>query len=91
MRRWKIAVLLGVITTPAVAWLLAVAVPVPMYPRRVARVWLGEDGRAWTSHEVNLIGVRDAWWYDLADNDADRPPAEAVDLMRAEDAELEAR
>ncbi|HRQ72074.1 MAG TPA: hypothetical protein PLU35_03505 [Phycisphaerales bacterium] len=90
MRRWKAATLLGVATTLGVAWLLAVAVPVPMYPRRVARAWLGGDGRAWSSHEVGRIGVRDAWWYDLADDDADLPPAEAVEVMRARNVKLEA-
>ncbi len=91
MRRWKAAILLGLATAIGLAWLLSVAAPVPMYPRRVARAWLGEDGRAWSSHEVGRVGVRDAWWYDLADTDADRPPPEIVESMRAENAHYEAR
>ena len=51
----------------AVAWLLAAVVPVPMYPRTLARAWIGSDGRLWTTAEVSLLGIADVWW-DAADN-----------------------
>ncbi|MBK7403635.1 MAG: hypothetical protein IPJ41_03115 [Phycisphaerales bacterium] len=73
MRRCTAAILLGVLTTLAAAWGLAALVPVPMYPRRVVRAWLGTDGRAWSTAEVHLPGVVDSWWDDLADSYAGTP------------------
>jgi hypothetical protein len=65
MPRLARSILLGMLTTLALAWLLAALVPVPMYPRRVARVWLDRDGRAVSSAEVSLPGVLDIWWDDV--------------------------
>ncbi|MCL4743179.1 MAG: hypothetical protein KJZ54_13355 [Phycisphaerales bacterium] len=91
MRRWKAAGPLGLLTTLAVAWLLAAAVPVPMYPRHVARAWLGEDGRPWSCYETGVFGVRDAWWHDVTDAYAGLSPAEVVERHSAEQAHAAGR
>ncbi|HZW09905.1 MAG TPA: hypothetical protein VFF69_08370 [Phycisphaerales bacterium] len=89
MRRILLALVLGALTTVAVAWTLAAFMPVPMYPRRVVRDWLGADGRAWGSAEVVLPGVHDVWWDDLADSYAGTAE-EIVEQARIRHAALQA-
>lgn len=89
MRRLAFAVLLACITTVATAWLLAAVVPIPMYPRRITRDWMGSDRRVWGAAEVKLPGAHDVWWDDLSSSFTGTPE-ESLAAARAQHEQLAA-
>lgn len=89
MRRLGFALLLACITTVAIAWILAAFVTIPMYPRRIARDWMGSDGRVWGAAELKLPGIQDAWWNDLSSSFTGTPE-EMLAAARAQHEQLAA-
>lgn len=66
------SILLGLLTTLALAWLLAAFVPIPMYPPGfLTRAWLDSEARAYTGFEVRLPGVIDLWWNEFGGEPGD--------------------
>jgi hypothetical protein len=67
--RLALLLFLGVMTTIAVAWTIAVLRPVPMYPRHTTGAF-ERWGRAWSAVEARRFGMLHIWWLDLAKNKA---------------------
>jgi hypothetical protein len=57
---------LGLITTVAVAWGLALFRTIPMYPRTRIGAFMRWD-QAWNVAEAPITGVLDRWWGELSD------------------------
>lgn len=69
--------MLGVATTVAVAWVLAVVRSIPNTPRMTGRTFM-LHGHAWSTAEHHLIGVTDIWWMDLGGNSSPAAPSQQV-------------
>jgi hypothetical protein len=78
LARPALALLLGALTTIAVAWALAAWAPVSSNGPRVSGAFERWD-RAWHITRIRHRGVRIHWWSNLADDEPVRSPAALLD------------
>lgn len=65
VRQGLIGVVLGTLTTLAVAWTIAALAPPPMYPRVKCHAFV-LSGRAWNVAAAFEFGIESNWWGDLS-------------------------
>jgi hypothetical protein len=69
-RRAWMCLALGLLASVGIAWTLALAIPIPMYPREVVRCFVAGD-QAWDVVEIHKFGATDAWWDRIDEGSAD--------------------
>ncbi len=86
-RRIAAALVLGVASSVAVAWLIAGLTPVPSGRRHTTGAFVRWD-RAWNAVEAYRFGLVHTWWSGTLNVNAAGDAADLVGQMRAEAAEV---